>query len=142
MSSHSKPKWFKPIVIIALLWNLIGVINFFIQINLSEEAIAILPEAEQALINSTPLWSLIAFAIGVFGGTIGSLGLLMQKKWSFYPFLFSLIAVVAQMSYWVFFTQAIEVYGNGGYVMPSLVVIIAFLLLRMAKKGIAKGYLN
>ena len=142
MSSHSNPKWFKPIVIIALLWNLMGVINFFIQVNLSEEAIAILPEAEQALMNSTPLWSLIAFAIGVFGGTIGSLGLLMQKKWAFYPLLFSLVGVVAQMTYWVFFTQAIEVYGNGGYVMPSLVVIIAFLLLRMAKKGITKGYLN
>ena len=142
MSSHSNPKWFKPIVIIALLWNLIGVINFFIQVNLSEEAIAILPEAEQALMNSTPLWSLIAFAIGVFGGTIGSLGLLMQKKWAFYPLLFSLVGVVAQMTYWVFFTQAIVVYGNGGYVMPSLVVIIAFLLLRMAKKGIKEGYLN
>ena len=80
MSSHSNPKWFKPIVIIALLWNLIGVINFFIQINLSEEAIAALPEPEQALMNSTPLWSLVAFALGVFGGAIGSLGLLIQKK--------------------------------------------------------------
>ena len=142
MSTHSIPKWFKPVVIIALLWNLIGVINFFVQINLSEEAIAILPEAEQALMNSTPLWSLVAFAIGVFGGSIGSLGLLIQKKWAFYPLLFSLIGVVAQMTYWLFFTKAIEVYGSGTYTMPVLVILVAVFLLRLAKKGIKKGYLN
>ena len=142
MSSHSNPKWFKPIVIIALLWNLIGVINFFIQINLSEEAIAALPEAEQALMNSTPLWSLVAFALGVFGGTIGSLGLLMQKKWAFYPLLFSLVGVVAQMTYWLFFTQAVDVYGSETYTMPVLVILVAFFLLRLAKKGIKEGYLN
>lgn len=142
MSSHSNPKWFKPIVIIALLWNLIGVINFFIQINLSEEAIAALPEPEQALMNSTPLWSLVAFALGVFGGAIGSLGLLIQKKWAFYPLLFSLVGVVAQMTYWLFFTQAVDVYGSETYTMPVLVILVAFFLLRLAKKGIKKGYLN
>ena len=142
MSSHSNPKWFKPIVIIALLWNLIGVINFFIQINLSEEAIAALPEPEQALMNSTPLWSLVAFALGVFGGAIGSLGLLIQKKWAFYPLLFSLVSVVAQMTYWLFFTQAVDVYGSETYTMPVLVILVAFFLLRLAKKGIKEGYLN
>lgn len=142
MSSHSNPKWFKPIVIIALLWNLIGVINFFIHINLSEEAIAALPEAEQALMNSTPLWSLLAFALGVFGGAIGSLGLLIQKKWAFYPLLFSLVGVVAQMTYWLFFTQAVDVYGSETYTMPVLVILVAFFLLRLAKKGIKEGYLN
>ena len=142
MSSHSNPKWFKPIVIIALLWNLIGVINFFIQINLSEEAIAALPEPEQALMNSTPLWSLVAFALGVFGGAIGSLGLLIQKKWAFYPLLFSLVGVVAQMTYWLFFTQAVDVYGSETYTMPVLVILVAFFLLRLAKKGIKEGYLN
>ena len=142
MSSHSIPKWFKPIVIIALLWNLIGVINFFIQINLSEEAIAALPEPEQALMNSTPLWSLVAFALGVFGGAIGSLGLLIQKKWAFYPLLLSLVGVVAQMTYWLFFTQAVDVYGSETYTMPVLVILVAFFLLRLAKKGIKEGYLN
>ena len=142
MSRHPIPKWFKPVVIIALLWNLIGVINFFIQVNLSEEAIAALPKAEQALMNSTPLWSLVAFAIGVFGGAIGSLGLLIQKKWAFYPLLFSLVGVVAQMTYWLFFTQAVDVYGSETYTMPVLVILVAFSLLRLAKNGIKKEYLN
>ena len=84
--------------------------------------------------NSTPLWSLVAFALGVFGGAIGSLGLLMQKKWAFYPLLFSLVGVVAQMTYWVFFTQAVDVYGNGGYTMPSIGHIYRFFVASYGKK--------
>ena len=54
MSTSQAPKWFKLVVVLALLWNLIGILNFIMQINLSDEAIAALPSAEQALMNNTP----------------------------------------------------------------------------------------
>ena len=142
MSTSQAPKWFKVVVVLALLWNLMGILNFIMQINLSDEAIAALPSAEQALMNNTPLWSTIAFGIGVFGGTLGCLGLLMHKRWSFFPLLFSLIAVMAQMTYWIYFTEAVAVYGNEAYGMPLIVIIVAFLLLRLSKKGITNGYLR
>lgn len=142
MTNIHPPKWFKSVVALALLWNLIGIVNFYFQINLSNEAIAALPMAEQELMNSTPLCSLVAFAIGVFGGTLGCIGLLIQKRWAFFPLLFSLIAVIAQMGYWLFFTKAVEVYGNTTYVMPLMVILVAFLLFRLAKNGIDKGYLR
>ena len=115
MSTVQLPKWFKTVVALALVWNLMGIFNFYTQITLTEEAIAALPLVEQELMNTTPLWSQIAFAIGVFGGTLGCIGLFVQKKWSFYPLLFSLIAVMTQMEYWLFFTKAVEVYGNSNY---------------------------
>ena len=65
MSTVQLPKWFKAVVALALVWNLMGIFNFYTQITLTEEAIAALPLAEQQLMNTTPLWSLIAFAIGV-----------------------------------------------------------------------------
>ena len=142
MTNIHPPKWFKSVVALALLWNLIGIVNFYFQINLSNEAIAALPMAEQELMNSTPLCSLVAFAIGVFGGTLGCIGLLIQKRWAFFPLLFSLIAVIVQMGYWLFFTKAVEVYGNTTYVMPLMVILVAFLLFRLAKNGIDKGYLR
>ena len=66
MSKITLPKWFYALVSIALLWNLMGIANFFLQINLTPEDISALPEAEQVLMNNTPLWSTIAFALGVF----------------------------------------------------------------------------
>lgn len=142
MSTFQLPKWFKAVVALALVWNLMGIFNFYTQIALTEEDIAALPLAEQKLINSTPLWSLIAFGIGVFGDTLGCVGLFIQKKWSFYLLLFSLIAVMAQMGYWLFFTKAVKVYGNTTYVMPMIVILVAFLLFRLSKNGIDKGYLH
>ena len=96
---------------------------------------------EQALINNTPLWNTIAFALGVFGGSIGCVGLLMRKAWSMMALLVSLVAVVAQMTYWLYFTTAVEVYGNSTYVMPIIVILVAYLLFRLSNKGIKKGYL-
>lgn len=142
MSKINLPKWFKAVVILALLWNLMGIMNFFMQVNLTEDAIAVLPPAEQALMKNTPLWSMIAFALGVFGGTIGCIGLLMRKAWSMLALLISLIAVMAQMSYWLFFTKAVEVYGTSTYAMPLLVILIAYLLFRLSNNGIKKGYLT
>lgn len=142
MSTVQLPKWFKAVVALALVWNLLGIFNFYTQITLTEEAKAALPIAEQELMNNTPLWSQIAFAIGVFGGTLGCFGLFIQRKWSFYPLLFSLIAVMAQMGYWLFFTKAVEVYGNSTYIMPMVVILVDYLLFRLSKKGIDKGYLR
>ena len=142
MSTVQLPKWFKAVVALALVWNLVGIFNFYTQITLTEEAIAALPLAQQELMNTTPLWSHIAFAIGVFGGSLGCFGLFIQRKWSFYPLLLSLIAVMPQMGYWLFFTKAVEVYGNSTYIMPMVVILVAYLLFRLSKKGIDKGYLR
>ncbi len=98
--------------------------------------------AEQALTKNTPLWSTLAFALGVFGGSIGCVGLLIRKAWSMLALLISLIAVMAQMGYWLFFTTAVEVYGTSTYAMPMLVLLIAYLLFRLSSNGIKKGYLT
>ena len=141
MSKIILPKWFYPVTVVALLWNLMGIANFLLQLNLSPEDIAALPAAEQDLMNNTPLWSMIAFALGVFGGSIGCIGLLIRKAWSKVALLIALLAVTAQMSYWLFFTSAVEVYGPSTYGMPLLVIFVALLLVRLSNNGIKKGYL-
>jgi len=79
MHSTTSPGWYKPIVILAIVWNCIGIFNFYSQLTLSADEIAQFPTGEQALILGIPLWTTIVFGIGVFGGTLGSLGLLMKK---------------------------------------------------------------
>ena len=64
---------------IALLWNLLGVMSFFMQVFISPEALDVLPEAERALYDSSPAWMNVAFAIAVFGGALGCVGLLIKK---------------------------------------------------------------
>ena len=109
---------------------------------MSPEEFGLKPDAEQELLNNIPLWSMLANALGVFGGTIGCIGLLKKKAWSMMALLISLVAVMAQMSYWLFFTTAVEVYGPSSYGMPMMVILIAYLLMRLSNNGIKKGYLT
>ncbi len=122
------PKWFWVVAIISLLWNLMGVTTFFQYLFMSDEALSALSVAEQDLFNSYPIWIEIAFAIAVFGGTIGSIGLLIRKKWAKPAFVVSLIGIIPQMTHNLFMTNAWEVQGPGSAVMPVLVVIIGVFL--------------
>jgi len=81
-NTNQIPTWFWIVSGLALVWNLMGVGAYFIQMNMSDDVMALLPEAERALYDNFPIWANIAFAIAVFGGTIGCIGLLMKKSWA------------------------------------------------------------
>ena len=136
------PKWFWVIAIIALLWNLMGVFSFFQHVFISDEALNALPPAEQDLYNSYPLWTKIAFAFAVFGGVIGSIGLVARKKWAKPAFILSLLGIIPQMSHSLFFTNSRDVYGPGTEVMPVSIILVAVFLLWFATFGIRKDWLN
>ncbi len=139
-SPSAAPRWFTIFAILALLWNLLGVAAFVMQATMSPEALAALPEAEQALYNSYPTWALIAFAAGVFGGAIGSLLLVMKKNLAGPVLWISLIGVVIQMGYGVFIARSYEVLGAASIVMPVMVVVIATYLVILAAKAKRNGW--
>lgn len=80
---------------VALVWNVMGVINFFVQMN--PDALAAYRESERAIIDGRPAWATGAFAIAVFGGALGSLLLLLRKPAAFYLFIASLLGVIGTM---------------------------------------------
>ena len=80
---------------VALIWNVMGVINFFGQMN--ADALAAMPKAQRAIIEGRPAWATGAFAIAVFGGALGCLLLLLRKPAAYYLFIASLLGVVVQL---------------------------------------------
>ena len=80
---------------VALIWNVMGVINFFGQMN--ADALAAMPKAQRAIIEGRPAWATGAFAIAVFGGALGSLLLLLRKSAAYYLFIASLLGVIVQL---------------------------------------------
>ena len=101
-----------------------------------------MPEAEQLLYNSIPIWATIAFAFAVFGGTLGCVGLLMRKTIAKYILLLSLIGVLVQMFHSLFVINSIAVYGPGAAVMPFMVIIVAIYLVFLANQAQSKGWLK
>ncbi len=137
------PIWFWIVAIVIILWNIMGVLSFFSHTFISDEALQALPENERALYGEYPIWTQIVFAIAVFSGFIGSVGLLLRQKWTRIVFIISLCAIIPQMIHNVFFTKSIEVYGLiQAVTMPVLVVIIGILLIWLSAFGIRKGWLK
>jgi len=141
-SGSSAPKWFTFFAILALLWNLLGVMAFVMQATMSPEALAALPEAEQALYNNYPTWALVAFGVAVFGGALGSLLLALKKNVAGPVLLISLIGVLLQTGHSFFGAKAYEVYGPSSLIMPIMVVVIAIYLVMLAAKAKNNGWTN
>jgi len=80
---------------ITLIWNLLGAVNFVVQMD--PDSVSAYRETERAIIAGRPAWATLGFALAVFGGTLGSLLLLFRKSASFYFFVASFLGtVVAQ----------------------------------------------
>ena len=136
------PKWFNLIAALALVWNLMGVMAFIGQVMMIPEMMAELPQAEQELYASVPLWATIAFACAVFSGALGSLALLMKKVFAEPLLVLSLAGVIVQMFHSFFISNSFDVFGPGGAIMPIMVLIIAFTLVRFANKAKANTWLS
>ncbi|MDX1315550.1 MAG: hypothetical protein R3356_08615, partial [Eudoraea sp.] len=92
---------------------------------------------------SRPAWVTAAYAIAVWGGLLGCIALLIRKRWARPLLLVSLLGVVAQTSYNLFATNAVEIYGQGmGLLLPLFVVVIAILLVLIAKIADRKQWLS
>ncbi len=136
------PRWFTITAVLALLWNLMGVMAFVSQMMMTPEMVAELPQAEQSFYASVPLWATIAFACAVFGGAFGSIALLMKKTVAEALLILSLIGVTVQMFHSFVISNSFQVFGPGGTIMPAMVVIIAIALVRLAGRSKINGWLN
>ena len=141
--SSNKPEIsFWIIGIIALIWNILGVVAYLMQAYMTEEDLLALPLEEQALYSDIPAWVTAAFALAVFGGLLGCLLLLLRKKLATFVFIISLIGIIVQMIYNVFMSKAAEVFGPGNMIMPLMVIVIGTFLIWYSKRMQDQGVLS
>jgi hypothetical protein len=129
---------FWAIGIFMLIWNAMGCINFFVQLN--PDSVASYRETEQAIILGRPAWATAAFAIAVFGGALGSLLLLLKKSISFYVFIASLVGVALTMIHTLNIDAAFGIGETLGIVVMPL--IVAIFLVWYSKYADSKGWVN
>lgn len=135
------PTWFKVVAVLALLWNLLGCFAYFSDLRLSPEDLAKLPEAQQALYAARPGWAVAATAAAVFGGALGSIGLLLRKKWAFPVFVLSLIGILVQDFGLFVLADGASLVGTVAVVMQAIVLTIGIGLVLLSRNGIARGWL-
>ncbi|MFZ3273182.1 MAG: hypothetical protein WA143_02795 [Lutibacter sp.] len=129
------------ISVAALIWNIMGVIAYLGQAYMTEEVLKALPEGEQAYHNNVPAWVTAVFAIAVFAGLFGCLGLLLRKKWATILFVISIIAVIAQSTYNLFIQKFMEV-PLQHMIWSIVVIVIAIFLVWFSSNATKKGWVS
>ena len=129
----TRPTWYLPVVIIALLWNLIGCAAYLMDVTLTPEAVAAMSPDQQALYAARPAWAVAAYAIAVWGGALGCVGLIINTRWAKGALLASLLGLIAQdIALFGLSPVAIE---TSVYALQGMVLVIAVLLLLLANRA-------
>ena len=136
----TRPKWFMPVAIVALLWNLIGCAAYLMDVMLTPEAVAAMSADQQALYAARPVWAVALYAIAVWGGALGCVGLIMKKRWAKGPLLASLLGLIGQDI--ALFGMSPVAISASVYALQGMVLVIAVLLLLLANKAARQGWLS
>lgn len=139
---EAAPRWFKPVAIVALLWNLLGCFAYLSDVMVTPEDVAKMSAAQQALYASRPAWALGATALAVWGGALGCVGLIVRKRWSRPLLLVSLAGVIVQDTALFGLTAAVSQAGPAVLVLQGLVVVIAVALVFLGRRADVEGWLS
>ena len=90
------PTWFWVASGLGLVWNLAGVVAFVGEMTMD---LSTLSAAERAFYETKPAWATVAFAVAVFGGVLGCVGLLLRQDWALAMLVACLLGIVVQDSH-------------------------------------------
>ena len=110
------------IVPFMLIWNVMGCINFIVQLN--PDMVASYRGTEQAIILGRPIWATVAFAVAVFGGALGCVLLLFKRSVAVYLFECSFLGVVLTMIH----TLSIDIEFSLGEIIGIILMPIVIAL--------------
>ncbi|WP_101927442.1 MULTISPECIES: hypothetical protein [Luteimonas] len=143
MSLHTPmPLGARVVALIALLWNLFGVLMFVLQMSVTPEQAALLPPAQQQINAAMPEWVLGVFGVAVVAGTAGAFGLLIARRWAVPLLLLSLVAVVVQLTASYLLTPVWALTGASGALLPVLLVGVVGAVWLFARAAAGRGWLR
>ena len=123
---------------VSLIWNVMGVVNFLVQMN--PEMLNAYRESERMIIEGRPVWATAGFAIGVFAGAFGCLLLLLRKAAAYHVFIVSLTGVIVTMIH----TLGIGIDFSIGEILGFIVmpVAVAIFLIWYSKMSVRRGWIQ
>jgi len=143
MTTTTKPNTaFWIITVLALLWNIMGVIQFAVSTFMEDIMAESISPAQMDLYTALPSWYAIAFGIATIAGLLACITMLMRKKVTVSLFGLSLLAVLVAQGYWIFATDAMDVIGPQAIIMPLVVIAICIFLYFYSKGAKQRGWLK
>lgn len=129
------------ISVLLLLWNLSGAMAYISQVTMTVEDLQAMPENQRALFEAIPAWVTSAFAIAVWGGSLGCIVLLLRKKLATPILMVSFAAILVQFFYTFALADTLQVMGAGSLGLPIAIIAIGAYGVWFSRQSAAKGLL-
>jgi hypothetical protein len=142
VATSTPPRWYWIASWVAVVWMLFGVMAWTMDLMTDEQTVAGFTEAQRQLYAARPGWLFIVYAIAIFSGLAGAVGLLLRRSWAVAAFALSLAAVIVQFGYTFTALRAIELLGPAAAVpFPLVITLIGAVLLWLAIQARNRGWL-
>jgi hypothetical protein len=136
------PAWFWAAAIAALLFEILGCFFYLVEVRMSAADFAALPIDQRAMLEARPGWFYAAFAIAVWVGLVGSIGLLLRKRWAGPMLLASMIAAIVQFSSIVIVPAMREVTPSDALGIPIVIIVCCYGIWQLARLAKRRGWLS
>ncbi|HET9484094.1 MAG TPA: hypothetical protein VFO79_09070 [Xanthomonadales bacterium] len=136
------PKWYLPVAIAALLWNLLGCAAYLMDVMMTPEQLAAMSAEQQALYASRPGWAVAATAVAVWGGAAGCVALILRRRIALPLLVASLIGILVQDFGLFVLADGASLAGPVAVVMQGVVLLVGIGLVLLARKAAARGWLR
>ncbi len=141
----TKTPWHLWVVgIISLLWNSVGALDFTMTQMKNEAYLKALTPEQLAYIQGFPLWAVLVWGLGTWGGLLGSLVLLFRRCVAVQLFGASLVGIVGTNVYIYLLSDWLKVMhgGIGAVIFSAVIFVIGVLLLVYARTMRRRGVLH
>jgi len=133
--------WF--IGIVSLLWNAMGAFDYLMTQTQNEEYMAQFSPEELEFFYGFPIWINSAWAIAVWSGVLGSICLMLRKKWAEPVFLVSFLAMTITAIHNYGLSNGLEVAGDTfSIVFTAAIFAVCALLWLYSRTMSSKGILG
>lgn len=128
--------------VLSLLWNAVGAFDYLATQLELEFYMSQFTEQQLAYFYGFPSWAVAGWAFGVWGSVVGSIALLLRKKWAVPAFAVSLAGMLVSTIYNFVLSNGAEIMGSGGMVFSFVIWMIAIFLLVYARAQAQRGVLT
>ena len=128
--------------VLALLWNFMGCFDYLATQLKLESYMSNFSEQQLEYFYGIPAWAVSGWAIAVWIGIVGTVGLLMRRKWSVIAFIISLVGLALSSIYTLGMSNGLEIMGTSGTVMTILIWVVSIFLVWYSKQQVKAGVLS
>jgi hypothetical protein len=128
---------------IALVWNGFGAFDYTMTETRNAAYMSAFTPEQLAYFHGFPKWAVATWALSVWGGVLGSLALLLRRRWAVPVFAVSLVTMLVTFFHNFVLTDGIAVMGGAeGLVFAAVIVVVGVALLAYARSLARKGVLR